>query len=430
MGKGGEKAVNVSKKAVATTSSSFKLSHMETEELRKWGKSFGIATEEREKLLSELDAFADGIMDPLRIPNLPVAPPTFTFKDVIQAIPKHCFQRSLIKSLNYMFVDLVMIGLMFYGIHQVWTNSAQLPLWLKCIVWPVYWYSQGAVMTGIWVLAHECGHQAFSEYETINNVIGTVLHSALLVPYHNWRITHGRHHNNTGSVEHDEVFTPVTRKMLAASGLRKSPLANAIGIVLMLTIGWIPGYLVFNSTGPEKYQGKNANHFSPTAVFFKPEEYWFIVQSNLAFFTAVGALLYSIYTFGFQQVAAYYIIPYMVVNYHLVLITFLQHTDVYMPHFREKEWDWFRGACCTVDRSFGPVLNHVLHRINDLHVCHHLFSKMPFYHHEEATEHIKRVLGPYYLKDDTPIAKSLWRAFSMCQMIEDEGDIVFYKNVQ
>jgi omega-6 fatty acid desaturase (delta-12 desaturase) len=37
---------------------------------------------------------------------------------------------------------------------------------------------------------------------------------------------------------------------------------------------------------------------------------------------------------GFLQVCCYYLLPYMVVNYHLVLITFLQHTDVYMPHFR------------------------------------------------------------------------------------------------
>ena len=101
-----------------------------------------------------------------------------------------------------------------------------------------------------------------------------------------------------------------------------------------------------------------------------------------------------------------------------------------MPHFRKPEWNWLRGACCTVDRSFGPVLNVVLHHINDLHVCHHIFHKVPFYHAAEATEHIKRVLGPYYLKDDTPIATACWRAFTKCQMIEDDGDIVFYKNME
>jgi fatty acid desaturase len=45
----------------------------------------------------------------------------------------------------------------------------------------------------------------------------------------------------------------------------------------------------------------------------------------------------------------------------------------------QQEWSWFRGALCTVDRSFGPVLDHVFHHISDTHVCHHIFSKMPFH---------------------------------------------------
>jgi len=49
---------------------------------------------------------------------------------------------------------------------------------------------------------------------------------------------------------------------------------------------------------------------------------------------------------------------------------------------------------------------------------------------QEATEHIKRVIGPYYLKDDTPIVRALWRSYSACQFIEDSGDIVFYKNIK
>ena len=144
----------------------------------------------------------------------------------------------------------------------------------------------------------------------------------------------------------------------------------------------------------------------------------------------MALLIYSIYTFGFVNVGCYYLLPYMVVNYHLVLITYLQHTDVYMPHFRNKEWNWLRGAPCTVDRSFGPLLDRTFHHIVDTHVCHHLFSKMPFYHAKEATEALKGVLGPYYMQDNTPIAHALYRSFSNCQYVEDTGDIVFYKNIK
>lgn len=97
-------------------------------------------------------------------------------------------------------------------------------------------------------------------------------------------------------------------------------------------------------TGPKKYRGQNVNHFSPTAVFFKPEEYFLIVQTNLALVVVLAAIAYCSATFGFATVASYYLIPYIIANYHLVLITYLQHTDVFTPHFRGAEWSWLRGT--------------------------------------------------------------------------------------
>jgi len=81
-----------------------------------------------------------------------------------------------------------------------------------------------------------------------------------------------------------------------------------------------------------------------------------------------------------------------------------------------------------VDRSFGPILDSTFHHISDTHVCHHLFSSMPFYHAHEATVAIRKVLGPFYLKDETPILRSLWRAYTCCRFVDDAGDIVFYKS--
>lgn len=174
-----------------------------------------------------------------------------------------------------------------------------LPSWQCYVLWPIYWFVQGTVFTGVWVLAHECGHQAFSESEFWNNFFGTILHSLLLVPYHSWRITHGLHHSNTGSCDNDEVFNPATRSDWGQEMLRETPLAQIWGILIMLLVGW-PGYLILNVTGPSKYRGKNANHFSPSAAFFKPNEYWLIVQSDIAFFVCLGLLFYCISVFGKQ----------------------------------------------------------------------------------------------------------------------------------
>jgi omega-6 fatty acid desaturase (delta-12 desaturase) len=44
-------------------------------------------------------------------------------------------------------------------------------------LWSIYGFATGLVATGLWVIAHECGHQAFSESKFINNLVGWVLHS-------------------------------------------------------------------------------------------------------------------------------------------------------------------------------------------------------------------------------------------------------------
>lgn len=40
--------------------------------------------------------------------------------------------------------------------------------------------------TGCWVIGHECGHQSFSESQAVNDGVGLVVHSLLLVPYYSW----------------------------------------------------------------------------------------------------------------------------------------------------------------------------------------------------------------------------------------------------
>jgi hypothetical protein len=48
-------------------------------------------------------------------------------------------------------------------------------------LWSAYGFSAGLVATGLWVIAHECGHQAFSESKFINHTVGWVLHSASVI---------------------------------------------------------------------------------------------------------------------------------------------------------------------------------------------------------------------------------------------------------
>ena len=58
------------------------------------------------------------------------------------------------------------------------------------------------------------GHGSFSSNKKLNNVVGNITHSSILVPYHGWRISHRTHHANHGHVENDESWYPRHREPL------------------------------------------------------------------------------------------------------------------------------------------------------------------------------------------------------------------------
>ncbi|GAQ81955.1 omega-6 fatty acid desaturase [Klebsormidium nitens] len=352
-----------------------------------------------------------------RVPAFPRAPsdkPPFTVGDLKRAIPPHCFKRSLLTSFSYLATDLAIIAALAFS-TRYFEHPTVPKLVSYLVLWPLYWAICGSVATGVWVISHECGHQAFSDYGWVNDTVGLVFHSALLVPYFSWKYSHRRHHSNTGSLAKDEVFVPPHADNLPWFGvLTEFSLGRFMYLTFMLLAGW-PSYLITNATG-RPYKGW-ANHFVPQSPIFNKSEQFFVLVSDLA----LVAVIYGLYTlsglYGGAWLFKVYGAPLLVVNSFLVLITFLQHTHPALPHYKDKEWDWLRGALATVDRDYG-ILNIAHHHIADTHVAHHLFSTMPHYHAQEATEAIKPVLGPYYQKDTTPIYEAMWREIKECNYVE------------
>lgn len=143
-------------------------------------------------------------------------------------------------------------------------------------------------------------------------------------------------------------------------------------MVLTFTAGW-PLYLAFNAAG--RPYPTWANHFNPYSPIFLNKERLDVLLSDLGLVAVMTGLFYLGSTFGWMWLMKTYVVPYLIVNFWLVLITFLQHTHPALPHYLDEEWDWLRGALSTVDRDFG-FLNVIFHHITDTHVAHHLFSKV------------------------------------------------------
>ncbi|UZJ51235.1 hypothetical protein CBS101457_000555 [Exobasidium rhododendri] len=416
--------------------------------------------------------------------------PDLTIKDLLSAIPAHCFERSALKSSVYVVLDFAVVAALAYAasfidptlgslnfskspVSSLLSAETQHSL-ARFTLWGIYAFAQGLFFTGIWVIAHECGHQSFSPSKTINNAVGWVLHSALLVPYHSWRISHARHHAGTGHLKRDEVFVPRTRadrgklplapaphassasddeddarvnqNLLSSTPEPKSdveetwgewlqetledaPLYNFIYLLVQQLLGW-PLYLIKNASGQLHFP-KGTNHFDPNSIIFDARHRSQIIMSDVGIALTLSALAAwgTMSSGGFGEVFRYYGAAYLWCNHWLVMITYLQHTDPTIPHYTADAWTFPRGALCTVDRKWlGPIGPYVLHGIAETHVLHHISSKIPHYNAWEATEALKKRLGEHYQSSEENVFISLWKSINSCKFVEESDRVCFYRN--
>jgi hypothetical protein len=109
---------------------------------------------------------------------------------IMKAIPQKAFEKSLFKSLAYMFFDYAMWGGSFLAmltlVHSpVWAAMA---LWQKVAASAVYWNVAGFFMWCIFVVGHDCGHTNFSKHKLLNDIIGHITHGSIMVPYFPWQV--------------------------------------------------------------------------------------------------------------------------------------------------------------------------------------------------------------------------------------------------
>lgn len=75
-----------------------------------------------------------------------------------------------------------------------------------------------------WVIAHECGHNAFSDNRAIQDAVGYILHSFLLVPYFSWQRSHAVHHSRTNHLTEGETHVPYVK----ARGVSIDPRSSSV----------------------------------------------------------------------------------------------------------------------------------------------------------------------------------------------------------
>lgn len=343
------------------------------------------------------------------------APLPFTMADLRAAIPKHCWLKDTKKSLSFFLRDTCIIILL--ALLAGYLNNS--------LIWPFYWITQGTLFWSLFVVGHDCGHGSFSNNQPLNDLIGHLAHSFLLVPYHGWRISHRRHHKNHGHVENDESWHPIIEKNYKEMGSVAKAFRFSPALLLMFAF---PIYLCRRS--PNKF----GSHFHPDSPLFKPTERKMVLTSTTCWALMLTLLAYLSVIFDPSWILKLHVIPDMIGAAWLVVVTYLHHHGYKkeIAWYRGKEWSFIRGGLSTIDRDYG-LLNSVMHDINT-HVVHHLFPQIPHYHLIEATRAIKPILGHHYREPHKSrffphhLFKELFLSLAEDHFVDDEGDVVFYKS--
>jgi omega-3 fatty acid desaturase (delta-15 desaturase) len=101
----------------------------------------------------------------------------------------------------------------------------------------LYWAVQGTLFFALFVDGHDCGHGSFSRFPLFNDIVGTVTHGFLMVPYYQWKLSHRNHHKFTGNIDRDEVFYPVRRSQHDPKSRLLPGFALGFGWIIYLAIG-------------------------------------------------------------------------------------------------------------------------------------------------------------------------------------------------
>jgi omega-6 fatty acid desaturase (delta-12 desaturase) len=260
-------------------------------------------------------------------------------RELRAVIPKDCFESDTATSLGYLSVSVIGTAICtFIGTQMLSLAPPENLLTLP--IWTAYSAVTGTVAMGLWVLAHECGHGAFSKNKTIQDTVGYVLHSMFLVPYYSWQRSHAVHHQYTNHVTLGETHVPETvskkdegaiatraslmKKFGSKTGLR---LWGSFQSFLHLVIGW-PAYLLIGATGSTERGMTNHYWPNPLTTPNQPKKELFpgnwkekVFKSDIgvAAFVA-GAIAWAVCN-GIPQVMALYGGPLIVVNIWLVLYT-------------------------------------------------------------------------------------------------------------
>ena len=92
-----------------------------------------------------------------------------SIKEFQDVIPDHYFKCNTKTSLRYLLQSVLIQSLVVAIGLSIPFTPKMIPIWI------IYAFLSGTTAMGFWVIAHECGHGAFSKNKTLESITGYLL---------------------------------------------------------------------------------------------------------------------------------------------------------------------------------------------------------------------------------------------------------------
>lgn len=237
-------------------------------------------------------------------------------------------------------------------------------------------------MAGLFILGHDCGHEAFSRRRAVNTLVGHLCMSPILTGFHGWRLAHAHHHARA-QLRGDDTDWP--ERMLARAEFeqasRRVRLATRAGYgsPVGLLVGFFVGVVrrtAMERLFPQVKLGARARRD--------------LRVSNLAMAFATGSIVAFLFvTLGFAGVMKHYAIPLYMGMVVGALFTYLHHSGEGALVFDATSWTPVRGqVVSTFDVRFARSFEALFFHINR-HPPHHLSPRIPWYNLPRAMDALR-----------------------------------------
>ncbi len=258
--------------------------------------------------------------------------------------------------------ELLATAVPFAGLWFLMLYLSAFSAWLSLLLAPV----AGAFLVRLFMIQHDCGHNAFFSSRRVNDWAGRILGILTLTPYDFWRHSHAIHHAGSGNLDR-----------------------RGIGDIDTLTVG---EYLARSRWGRLRYR----IYRHPLVMFGVGPAYLFLLQHRLpvgamrrgampwasTMLTNVAALAVAAIMIHFTGLPAFLLVhvPIVVIGATIgVWLFYVQHQ--FERTYWEPEAGWSHPDAALHGSSFYDLPKPLMWLTGNIgvHHVHHLSSRIPFY---------------------------------------------------